>query len=280
MSRARDNPHWHFDSALSNMLSYRHGFHAGNPADVFKHTVLIALVRAMQEKDKAIAFVDSHSGPAVYDLDQSAALKNREFDKGIGRIWQEQPTGGPRDDYVERVRAWNPDGQLRFYPGSPALLRSLLRKQDRLVLCELHPTEQKALVERFAGDRQVVVETGDGYTALAKHLPPASGRGLVLIDPSYELRTELESIASALKLALKRFGHGVYAIWYPVIEGRATTPDALPGQLGLSLEQWLDLRIEFPADRRLGRMSGCGMAIINCPYRARRVLLDLQAGWG
>lgn len=260
------------------MLSYRHGFHAGNPADVFKHSVLIALVRAMQHKDKGIRFVDTHAGPALYDLSGDIAQKNREFERGIARVWHEPPSSAV-SDLLELVRARNPDGNLRFYPGSPLLLRALLRPQDELVLCELHSTEQRALTQRFAGDKQVRVHTGNGYEALPQYLPPPTGRGLVLIDPSFELKTELEDIAAAIQGALKLFGHGVYVVWYPVIEGRETVPDALPGLLGLDGEQWLDLRIEFPDDQRLGRMTGCGMAIVNCPFRARGVLADLHRDW-
>jgi 23S rRNA (adenine2030-N6)-methyltransferase len=152
------------------------------------------------------------------------------------------------------------------------LVRTMLRRNDRLFLCELHTTEQQVLAERFAGDRQVELIAGDGYRALERILPPQGGRGLILIDPSFELKTELDLMTQALKQALKRFGHGVYAIWYPLIEGRDTAPDALPGELGLAGEQWLDLRVSFSPAQRLGRMTGCGMAIINCPFRARQVL--------
>lgn len=261
------------------MLSYRHGFHAGNPADVFKHTVLIALVRAMQHKDKGIRFIDTHAGPALYDLESEAAQKNREYERGIGRLWAERWPKGPQADYLALIEARNPDATLRCYPGSPLLLRALLRPQDELVLCELHPTEQRALSERFAGDRQVRVHAGDGYAALAQYLPPPAGRGLVLIDPSFELKTELDDMAEAMRRAMKLFGHGVYIIWYPVIEGRDTTPDSIPAALALKGEQWLDLRVAFPPEQRVGRMTGCGMAVVNCPWRARQTLADLQQNW-
>ena len=261
------------------MLSYRHGFHAGNPADVFKHTVLVALVRAMQHKAKGIRFIDTHAGPALYDLHSEPAQKNREFERGIARLWDRDPDPGPVGDYLELVRARNTDGALRFYPGSPLLLRALLRRQDELIVCEMHPAEQKALTERFGDDQQVRVRTGDGYKALSGFLPPPTGRGLVLIDPSFEVKTELVDITTALQIALDRFGHGVYVVWYPVIEGRDTTPEAMPDALGLEGERCLDLRIDFPAEQRLGRMTGCGMAIINCPFRAREVLVELQQTW-
>ncbi len=259
------------------MLSYRHGFHAGNPADVFKHAVLVALLRAMQHKDKGIRFIDTHAGAARYRLDHEYAQKNREYERGILRLWQGTQESPALADYVDQVRALNPDGDLRVYPGSPLLLRRLLRAQDELFLCELHPTEQQALAAEFDGDSRVVIHRGDGYAALAKLLPPPTGRGLALIDPPFELKSELDDMADALQRALDRYGHGVYAIWYPLIEGRNCTPDALPEVLQLDGERWLDLRIEFAAEQRLGRMHGCGMAIINCPFRARETLTQLRA---
>jgi 23S rRNA (adenine2030-N6)-methyltransferase len=258
------------------MLSYRHGFHAGNPADVFKHTVLVALVRAMQHKEKGIRFIDTHAGSALYDLNSEPAQKNREFEHGIGKLWNADPGAGPLADYLQQVRAHNADGDLRFYPGSPLMLRNLLRRQDELVLCELHPSEQHVISKRFAEEKQVKVHVGDGYAALRRYLPPPTGRGLVLIDPSFEVKTETQDIEAALEVGLKRSGHSVYAIWYPVIEGRDTTLEAIPGALGLDGERWLELRIEFSTEQRLGRMTGCGMAIINCPHRARRSLVQLN----
>jgi len=259
------------------MLSYRHAFHAGNPADVFKHAVLIALVRAMQEKPRGIQFVDTHAGPALYDLDSAMAQKNREFDAGIGRWWPTRPSEPVMAAYLDLVRSFNPDGALRRYPGSPMMLRHLLRPNDRLVLCELHPTEQAALQARFAGDKLVTIRCGNGYTELLKVLPPPGGRGLVLIDPPWELKSELDDLGAALEQALTRFAHGVYALWYPLIEGRELVLESLPERLGLEGESWLDLRHEFAAEQRLGRMFGCGMALINCPYRVRQTLVDWHA---
>ncbi|NKI34893.1 23S rRNA (adenine(2030)-N(6))-methyltransferase RlmJ [Wenzhouxiangella sp. XN79A] len=259
------------------MLSYRHGFHAGNPADVFKHAVLLALVEAMQRKPKGIRFVDTHAGPADYDLGHEFATKNREFERGIGAIWRDPPAA--LADYVDAVRRHNPEERLARYPGSPELLRDRLRGQDELVLCELHPTEQRALNERFTRDRHVSIVTGDGYATLASLPAPKTGRGLTLIDPPFELKSELDDLADALSAALRQFGHGVYAIWYPVIEGKATTPDALPDILGLDDESWLDLRIRFTEAERLGRMTGCGMAIVNPPWSARDALARITALW-
>ena len=261
------------------MLSYRHGFHAGNPADVFKHAIFIALIRALQEKPRGIQFVDTHAGPALYDLAEPMARKNREHEAGIARWWAAQPADPVMAAYLALVRGFNPDGELRHYPGSPMIARQLLRPNDRLVLCELHPAEQAALQARFAGDRQVSIRCGNGYAEMGKVLPPPGGRGLVLIDPPWERKTELDDLGLALERALQRFGHGVYAVWYPLIEGRSLPVEQLPARLGLSDDQWLDLRLEFPTPQRLGRMSGCGMGIIHCPFRARQMLRDWHRGF-
>ncbi len=259
------------------MLSYRHGFHAGNPSDVFKHAVLLALVDAMQRKPNGIRFVDTHAGAAQYDLDADFALKNREFERGIGAVWSDPP--GVLAEYVAAVRRHNPDGRLRRYPGSPQLLRDRQRPQDRLVLCELHPTEQHALAGRFGRDDDVQIVTGDGYATLAALPAPKSGRGLTLIDPPFELKSELDDLGQALEAALGRFGHGVYAIWYPVIDGKQTTPGGLPCRLGIEGDAWLDLRIRFRPTERLGRMTGCGMALVNPPWSARERLAEIAALW-
>lgn len=256
------------------MLSYRHAFHAGNPADVFKHAILISLVQALQEKPRGILFVDTHAGPAVYDLSSAMAQKNREHEAGIGRWWATSTTDPLLSPYLELVRSFNPDAQLARYPGSPMLLRQLLRPNDQLVLCELHPAEQAALKARFGSDRQVALRCGSGYEELIRVLPPQGGRGLVLIDPPWELKTESSDLAASLQRALARFAHGVYAIWYPRIEGREWPLQELPDKLGLSNEQWLDLRLNLPPEQRLGRMSGCGMALINAPFRVRQTLVD------
>ncbi|MEE4296441.1 MAG: 23S rRNA (adenine(2030)-N(6))-methyltransferase RlmJ [Wenzhouxiangella sp.] len=256
------------------MLSYRHAFHAGNPADVFKHAILLALVRALQEKPHGIQFVDTHAGPAHYDLCSAMAQKNREHEVGIGRWWSTSTADPLLAPYLDLIRAFNPNGQLSHYPGSPMILRRLLRPNDRLVLCELHPAEQDALKARFADDRQVSVRCGSGYDELVRVLPPQGGRGLVLVDPPWELKTESRDLENSLRRALARFAHGVYALWYPQIEGRDSALERLPKHLGLGNEQWLDLRLDFAPQQRLGRMYGCGMAVINCPFRLRQRLVD------
>jgi 23S rRNA (adenine2030-N6)-methyltransferase len=242
----------------------------------------------MQEKPAGITFVDTHAGPARYDLRADWALKTREFEPGVARLWPARSDPGPFRDYLDQIARLNPDGELRFYPGSPRLIANLLRRSDRLIACELHPAEQQALQDEFVHDRQVKVCPGDGYRALLDWLPPPTGRGLVLIDPSYEMKDEIETLAQALERALRRFAHGVYLIWYPRIEGRDIAIESLPERLGMPEDRWLNLFIELPPEQRLGRMSGTGMAVINPPWRARVPLdelvrsagLDGQSGQG
>lgn len=261
------------------MLSYRHGYHAGNPADVFKHQVLLALVRAMQDKPNGIQFVDTHAGPGLYDLSQAP---RHEHEVGIQALWDGGAKSPLETDYLDLIRHFNPGlkagDALHTYPGSPAIMQHLLRRQDKLVLCELHPAEQPLLAERFGDDKRIELRFQDGYQALSKVWPPQGGRGLVLIDPSWERADENAHLIKALKSALKRFAHGVVVIWYPVIDNKDCLPDRIPVELGLNDEEWLDLRVIFPENQRLGRMHGCGMAIIHCPWRARAVLVEHQKG--
>ena len=157
------------------MLSYRHAFHAGNFADVFKHVLLIQLIRALQRKDKPFRVFDTHAGAGRYDLHSAPARKNREYQNGIGQLWDEPALGPELREYREQVRVLNPDGALREYPGSPRLIRTLLRPEDRLTLIELHPGDYPALKAEFTGDRQVAVHHADGYASLKAFLPPRNG---------------------------------------------------------------------------------------------------------
>ncbi len=247
------------------MLSYRHAFHAGNFADVFKHVLLVQLIRALQRKDKPFCVLDTHAGAGRYDLDSPPAQKNREFAGGIGRLWDQPGLGPELADYVERVRALNPDGRLRDYPGSPRIARALLRPNDRLMLTDLHPAEHAALKAEFAGDRQVVVHHQDGYAALKALLPPPERRGLVLLDPAYELKDEFDRLIEAVQVIHRRWAGGIIAAWYPILDRapslrwqrtlqKLAIPAMLCAELGL-----------YPYDAPLG-LHGNGMIIINPPW--------------
>jgi 23S rRNA (adenine2030-N6)-methyltransferase len=264
------------------MLSYRHAFHAGNHADVLKHTVLVQLLRYLTQKEKALWFVDTHAGAAAYALDEGYATKNAEFESGIGRLWTRDGLPAPVSEYVEQVRSLNTDGALRRYPGSPQLALQLLRRQDRLRLFELHSTESSLLQQYFRGDSpRVIVHAGDGFAGLQSVLPPPSRRALVLIDPSYEDKGDYRQVLAALRDAHKRFADGVYAVWYPQVQRRESRQ--FPDQLKqLQPKDWLHvtLTVKKPAADGYG-LHGSGMFVLNPPWllpQAMRLALPCLAG--
>ena len=255
------------------MFSYRHGFHAGNHADVLKHTILVFILEYMKEKDSAIAFVDSHAGAGAYSLDSAFALKKGEFKDGIGRLWGRKDAPPAVSRYLHQIESANPDGALRHYPGSPQIALQMLRPQDRLQLFELHSTENKLLQKHFAGaGRRVSVQATDGFAGLRSVLPPPSRRALVLVDPSYEDKADYRKVLAAVGEALKRFATGVYAVWYPQVQ-RQEAQD-LPGQLKqLTGGDWLhaSLTVKTPAAGGLG-LHGSGMFVFNQPWTLEAAL--------
>jgi len=247
------------------MLSYRHAFHAGNFADVLKHTVLVQILRYLGQKDKAFCYVDTHAGPGDYVLTSDYALKNREFDNGIGRLWQRDDTPASVADYVQLVKQANTGSQLNHYPGSPSFARILLRPQDRLFLYELHPTELKILHKNFSKDKRVTIISDDGLKHANSLLPPRDRRGLVLIDPSYELKSDYGQVVETLVQMHKRFATGTYALWYPVVSRRLT--QALERALersGIANMHLFELGVQ--EDSQAPGMTACGMVIINPPW--------------
>jgi 23S rRNA (adenine2030-N6)-methyltransferase len=249
------------------MLSYRHGFHAGNHADVLKHAVFVHLLRHLAHKDKAFWCVDSHAGAAEYDLRSAYAQKHREYESGIARLWGAKNLPPLLADYVQQVASRNPEGDLRHYPGSPQLALQLLRSQDRLRLFELHSTESRELREYFApAGKQVTVTAGDGFDGLKSVLPPPPRRGVILIDPSYEDRNDYRRVVIALREGLARFATGIYAVWYPEVQRRESQqlPDAL---MRLPDIRWLHvtLTVKRPQADGFG-LHGSGMFVVNPPH--------------
>ena len=253
------------------MLSYRHAFHAGNFADVFKHVLLVQLIRALQRKDKPFCVLDTHAGAGRYDLDSPPAQKNREFAGGIVRLWNRSGLSPELTDYLEQVRASNPSGRLRYYPGSPRIAHTLLRPGDRLMLTELHPTEHAALKIEFAGDRQVAVHHRDGYAALEALLPPPERRGLVLLDPAYELRDEFDCLLEAVQVIHRRWANGIIALWYPILD-RAPSLRLQRSLQELEIPAILCVELGlYPYDVPLG-LHGAGMIIVNPPWKLDETL--------
>jgi len=255
------------------MLSYRHGFHAGNHADVLKHTVLVQLLSYLTQKDKPLWFIDTHAGAAVYRLDEGYATKNAEFETGISRLWGRADLPQVLADYVDEVRALNPDGRLRRYPGSPQLALQLLRKQDRLRMFELHSSESQLLQQYFRGDApRAMVQAGDGFGGLQSVLPPPSRRALVLIDPSYEDKSDYRRVLAAVRDAQKRFRAGVYAIWYPQVQRRESR--LFPEQLRqLQQKDWLHVALSVKKPEASGYgLHGSGVFILNPPWLLPKAL--------
>ncbi|QSA98639.1 23S rRNA (adenine(2030)-N(6))-methyltransferase RlmJ [Methylococcus sp. EFPC2] len=248
------------------MLSYRHAFHAGLHADAFKHLVLTLLVRSLLNKDKAFFYLDTHAGAGRYDLSSDMALKNREFETGIARLWGQGKVPAAVEDYLAAVRATNPADRLRWYPGSPRIVRHFLRPKDRMVLCELHPNEIKLLTSEFAGDGQVRVEQQDGYQSLKAHLPPLERRGLVHIDPSFERKDERRHLLAAVQDAYRRWATGIYAIWYPIQDRRATD-DFLKRLERTGIRKILVAEFSILDRDESLRLTGSGMVIINPPWQ-------------
>jgi len=248
------------------VLAYRHHFHAGNFADVFKHALLARLLAAVAAKAKPFFYLDTHAGIGRYDLAHPWARKNAESRDGIGRLWARDDLPEALAPYVALVRQENPDGKLRFYPGSPLIARRFLRLGDRMVLSELNKTDVAELGALFARDRQVTVHLMDGYQALKAHLPPKERRGLVLVDSSFDRAGEFRRVAGALATAHGRWATGIYAVWYPLME-----PAAMRGFerdiVATGLRKVLQLELSLRPDALPGALRGCGLLVVNPPYR-------------
>jgi 23S rRNA (adenine2030-N6)-methyltransferase len=207
------------------MFSYRHAYHAGNHADVLKHTVLIAIVQYMTQKEVGFTVIDTHAGAGIYRLDSDAAELSGEVDEGLRQLLKSAAEKGLELDellgeYVQELERFNPSGSLKVYPGSPLIAHDYLRRHDKLKVFELHPTDSRMLIkhiEQLRAGRQINCYSEDGFEGLKKLLPPPTRRGLVLMDPSYEMKSDYARVVSSVQDSLKRFVTGTYMVWYPVI---------------------------------------------------------------
>lgn len=251
------------------MLSYRHSYHAGNHADVIKHLVEVAIILYLKKKDKPFCYHDSHAGAGLYSLAAEQAQKTGEFKDGIGRLMAKAQQGTFQSPalnaYLDLIKALNPDGNLAFYPGSPAIAKMLLRATDSIQATELHPTDFPLLQAQFLKRGFSRIEQMDAYAGFKAMLPPLHKRGLVLIDPPYELKTEYQDLVKGLQLAYQRFPQATYAIWYPVIE-RSSIEAVIDAIKNTGIRN--QLRIEYcpKADSEGFGMTGSGMLVINPPY--------------
>jgi 23S rRNA (adenine2030-N6)-methyltransferase len=280
------------------MFSYRHAFHAGNHADVLKHTVLIAILRHMTQKDAALTVIDTHAGAGLYRLDGDYAGTSGEAQDGVVKLFSllAPGSGAPAvaevapliQNYMEVVASFNPAGKLKVYPGSPFVAQRELRQEarDRLKLFELHPTDSRTLSKNIAqleAGRQVTIAAQDGFESLKALLPPPSRRALVLIDPSYEIKNDYAKVSGCIQDSLKRFATGTYLVWYPVIP----RPEAheLPRRLKTLVNQagkpWLHATLSIghreeqnlpgEPERRPG-LTASGVFVINPPHTLKAAL--------
>ena len=283
------------------MFSYRHAFHAGSHADVLKHMMLIAIVRHLTQKDAALTVVDTHAGAGLYRLDGDYAGTSGEAADGVVKLFAAAaPAGSAKptlpepaallQDYLETIAGFNPSGQLKIYPGSPFIIQRLLREaaRDKLKLFEMHPTDSKVLAANIAqlqAGRQVAVARQDGFEGLKAFLPPPSRRGLVLIDPSYEIKSDYAKVSACIQDSLKRFATGTYVVWYPVIP----RPEAhdLPRRLKTLTTQagkpWLHATLAIGQDEsrnvpgepdRGPGLTASGLFVINPPHTLKPALQE------
>ncbi|MSP50125.1 MAG: 23S rRNA (adenine(2030)-N(6))-methyltransferase RlmJ [Alphaproteobacteria bacterium] len=256
-------------------MNYRHAFHAGNHADVLKHATLARVLAYMLEKPKPFLFLDTHAGIARYDLDAEASTKTGEAEDGIKKLWDLDPAPPSLRPYLALVKRINREG-LRWYPGSPAIARLLMRPEDRIELFELHPEDAQALKRATAGDKRVTVSRADGYHALKAVLPPPERRGVILIDPPFEAKDEAEQVLKGISQALRRFATGTYLLWYP-IKDRPPVDRLHEGLKATGARRQLvaELWINKPLSPML--LNGSGLVVINPPFKLENWLKEALA---
>ncbi|MDA9434490.1 23S rRNA (adenine(2030)-N(6))-methyltransferase RlmJ [Bradyrhizobium sp. CCBAU 51627] len=274
-------------------MNYRHAFHAGNFADVIKHIVLARILTYLQDKPAAFRVIDTHAGAGLYDLDSDEARRGGEWLTGIARLMQARlsnETVALTRPYMDIVRAFNPKGELKAYPGSPLIARGLMRPQDRLVACELEPKARKALIDVLRRDEQARVVDLDGWMALPAFVPPKERRGLVLVDPPFEAKDEFERLGEAFSTAFAKWPTGIYVIWYPAKSRRATDTLAqlVARAAAAAKPQGKCLRLEFSVAPQAdgAALTSAGLLIVNPPYTLQSELktilpeLEMPLGQG
>ncbi len=255
-------------------MNYRHIYHAGNFADVLKHAVLARLVTYMQGKDKAFRVLDTHAGIGLYDLSSEEAQKTGEWLDGIGRLLAEDlppAVGEILEPYLRVIHELNPEGGLKHYPGSPKLARMLFRPQDRLSAMELHPDDYETLHRLFDNDFQSRITHLDGWLSLGAHLPPKEKRGIVLVDPPFEIEGEYERLVDGLEKAVRRFPGGVYCLWYP-LKKNAPIAEFHKALKETGIPKMLCTELTVKSDRGTTGLTGSGLIIVNPPYTLKQEL--------
>ena len=257
------------------MLSYRHSYHAGNHADVLKHIVLTLCINSLKEKEKPFLYLDTHSGAGRYLLQSEHAEKTGEYLSGINLIWQQSETPELLNTYLSVLKRYNPLDNLKYYLGSPLIAKQLLREQDKINLTELHPTDYPLLRQEFSKDKRAKVLREDGFAQLKSKLPPESRRGIVLIDPSYEIKDDYQKIPKALLEAYKRFATGIYLIWYPVVS-RTQTQKMIDEIVNLGIKKISQFEFAIKPDNNQKGMTASGMIVINPPWKLQQQMQTIM----
>jgi 23S rRNA (adenine2030-N6)-methyltransferase len=271
------------------MYSYRHAFHAGHHADVLKHFIAIQLLNYMGQKEAPFMYIDTHAGAGLYALDSGYSAKNAEYEDGIAKLWDKKDLPPALADYVDVIKALNPSGKLRYYPGSPYCAEHVMRLEDRLRLFEMHPSEVKILQQNMkkremhqaeqgqkARGKRVMVMASDGFDGLKALLPPQQRRALVLIDPSYEDKRDYKRLKDALADSLQRFPSGTYAVWYPVLQ-RQESRELTRKLAQLPADSWLNVTLSVSQAMPDGfGLTSSGMYIINPPWVLEAMLNEVM----
>lgn len=247
-------------------MNYRHHYHAGNFADVFKHWLLTLLLKKLAEKPAPFSVLDTHAGLGLYDLTMNPAVKTMEYVNGIAKLLEVTETPKSMTGYLDLVRGLNPNKKCLFYPGSPYIIARYLRSQDHLHACELHPQDYEILANFCKQHQQCHIHCRDGYQALEALLPFKEKRGLILIDPPFEKKDEFDNLEQALQKALSKFPQGMYAIWYP-IKARTAINKFHEKVAKLNVKNSLVIELLVSEEVDAASLHGCGMVILNSPWQ-------------
>jgi 23S rRNA (adenine2030-N6)-methyltransferase len=254
-------------------MNYRHIYHAGNICDVVKHAVLVLLMEHVRMKDNAFCVLDTHAGVGLYDLQDERAAKTNEAQNGISKLLAAPPIAELKT-YYDILQKLNPQGDVRYYPGSPLLIYHLLRAQDKLIACELHEEDARELRRNFHEHKNAHIHRRDAYEALRAFLPPEEKRGCVLIDPPFEQPDEFEKLAAAVIEAHKRWPQGMFLIWYPIKE-RPTIWRFHEALIAAGTPKMLCAEFIYEEEIRADRLNGCGLILINPPWQMDERLRQL-----
>lgn len=248
------------------MLSYRHSFHAGNHADMLKHIVLMLILESLRQKEKGFFYLDTHAGVGVYKLSSPEAQKNAEYKSGIGKLWENPSLPKLVANYVSLISKLNSGNKLQIYAGSPLIASMLLREQDRALFTELHPADFPDLRKNFQNYPHIKTKRENGFQQLKSALPPKERRGLILMDPPYELKEDYDLVVQYLCEGYKRFATGIYAIWYPVVK-RSYIKKMLRNLENTGIRKILQIELAVAPDNDQKGMTASGMIVINPPWQ-------------